>query len=134
MHLGLAAELVDIAEELALVGPDGLAKALIVAEDGAETERENGRVLEAVGNDPGVVYAGLLVQSLCGVMFAHDHGQVAGRIKEDLVATDAVDGFHRNWFAVASYFRKSLFFTDAVGIPCHVETLRARAPVSAGRW
>jgi hypothetical protein len=30
-------------------------------------------------------------------------------------------------------FRESLFFTDAIGIPCHEKTLHLRAPVSAIR-
>lgn len=38
VHLGLAAEFVNIAKELALVGPDRLAQALIVTKDSAEAE------------------------------------------------------------------------------------------------
>src|ERR1700721_494044 len=42
VHLRLAAKLVDIALELALVGTDGLAQAFVVGEYSAKTERENG--------------------------------------------------------------------------------------------
>ena len=38
VHLGLAAQFLDVAEELALVGADGLAKAFVVGENGSEAE------------------------------------------------------------------------------------------------
>jgi hypothetical protein len=58
-------------------------------EDGAETEGKNGGVLEAVGDDACMVHAGLLVEGFRGVVFADDDGEVAGRVKEYLVAADA---------------------------------------------
>ena len=79
--------------------------------------------MEAVGNDPGVVHAGFLAELLCGVVFADDDGEVTGRIKKNLIAAYAVDGFEWNRFAVTGQFRESLLFTDAVGIPCHDRTL-----------
>ena len=88
-------------------------------------------MLETIGNDPGVVYAGFLIELFCGVMFANDDGQVACRIKKNLVAAYAVNGFKWDWFAVTGQFRKSLLLTDAVGIPCHMEALRMRTLVSA---
>ena len=134
VHLGLAAQLVDVALELALVGANGLAQALVVVEDGSKAERQDGGVLKTVGDDPGVIDAGLLVQGFSGVVFADDDGQVTGGIKKNLVAADSEDRFQRNGFAMTGQFRKCLFFTDAVGVPCHDETLRLRAPGSAARW
>ena len=58
-------------------------------------------MLETVGNNAGVVDAGLLIQVVRGVVFADHDGEVAGGIKEDLVSADADDGFEGDWFAVA---------------------------------
>ena len=134
MHLGLAAQLVDVAEELALVGADGPAQALVVVEDGAKAEGQHGGVLKAIGDHPGMVHARFLVERFGGIVFADNHGQFAGGINKNLVAADSEERFHRNGFAMTGQFRKCLFFTDAVGIPCHEETLRLRAPESATRW
>ena len=134
VHLGLAAELIDVAEELALVGADGLAQALVVVEDGSEAEGQHGGMLETVADDPGVIDAGFLVEGLGRVVFADDDGEVAGGIKEDLIAAYSEDGFHRNRLTMTSQFRECLFFTDAVGVPCHDDILRLRAPVGAAGW
>ena len=56
MHFGFAAEFIDIAEELSLVGPDGLAEAFVVAENCAESEGKNGGVLEAVSDDASMIH------------------------------------------------------------------------------
>ena len=87
VHLGLAAQLVDIAEKLALVGADGLAQALVVVEDGSKAEGQHRGVLEAVGDHPGVVHAGFLVEGFLGVVFADDDSKVAGGVNE-------IPGFH----------------------------------------
>jgi hypothetical protein len=58
-------------------------------------------VLETVGNDTGVVDAGLLVQVVRGVVFAYHDGEVAGGVEEDLIAADADDGFKGYRFAMA---------------------------------
>jgi hypothetical protein len=50
VHLGFAAKFIDIAEELALVGPDGFAETVVVVEYRAESEGKNGGVFEAVGD------------------------------------------------------------------------------------
>jgi len=57
-------------------------------------------VLEAVGDDPGVVDPGFLVEVLCWIVFAYDHGKVAGRIQENLISAYSNDGFQWNWFAM----------------------------------
>ena len=106
MHLGLAAQLVDVALELPLIGADGLAQGLVVVEDGAEPEGKHGGVLKAVGDDPGVVDAGFLVEGFRGVVLADDDGEVAGGVEEDLVAADTEDGFQRDRFAMTGQFRK----------------------------
>src|SRR4051812_6805910 len=92
-------------------------------------------MLEAVGNDPGVVNPGFLAELFRGVVFADDDGEVTGGVEKDLVSADAVDRFEGDWFAVTGQFRKSLLFTDAVGIPCHDRTLlrgRRIAPLVGG--
>jgi hypothetical protein len=106
-----------VAEKLAVVGADGSAQALVVAEDGSEAEGEHGGVLKTIGDDAGVVNSGFLVEDFSGVVFADNDGKIAGGIKKNLVSTDSQDGFHGNRFAMAGQFRKSLFFTDTVGIP-----------------
>ena len=74
MHLGFAAEFVDVSEELTLVGPDGFAEAVVVVEDGAESERKNGRVFEAVSDDSCMIHTRFLIQGFCRVMFADNNG------------------------------------------------------------
>ena len=72
VHFGFAAEFFDVAEELTLVGPDGLAKAFILIEDCAESEGKYGGVLETICYDSCVVDPGFLIKNICRVMFADD--------------------------------------------------------------
>ena len=72
VHLGFAAEFIDIAEELALVGPDGFAKAFVVVEDSAESEGKYGGVLETICDDSCVVDPGFLIECVCRAVFADD--------------------------------------------------------------
>jgi hypothetical protein len=131
MHFGLAPQLVDIALELALIGANRPAKALVVVKDSAKAERKNRGVLKTIGNDPGVIDAGFLVEGLLGVVLADDHSEIAGWVKKNLVTTDSNDRLHGNRFTMMGQFRKSLFLTNAVCVPCHEKTLRPRALVSA---
>lgn len=73
VHLGFAAEFFYVAEELALVGPDGFAKAFVVVEDSAESEGKYGGVLETICDDSCVVDPGFLIKSFCRVMFTDDY-------------------------------------------------------------
>jgi len=135
VHLGLAAQLIDVHQELALVGANRLAEAFIIGEDGSETEGKNGGMLEAIGDDPGMIDARFLAELFGGVVFADDNGKVTGGVEKNLIAADSVDGFEGDWFAVTGQFRKCLLFTDAVGIPCHNRTLlreRRLAPLVGG--
>src|ERR1700722_6574511 len=100
VHLRFAAQLVDVSLELALVGADGLAEALIVVEHGAEAEGKHGGMLEAVGDDSCVVPARLLIEGFRRVMFTDNNGKVAGGVKKYLIATYSDDGLHRNWFTM----------------------------------
>ena len=101
VHLRLAAQLLDVAQELALIRADRLAEALVVVEDRAKPEREDCGVLETVRDHPGMVDAGFLAESLGWIVFADDDGEVACRVKEDLVAADSVNGFERNRFTMS---------------------------------
>ena len=91
VHLGLAAELVDVAEELALVGANGLAEDFIIVEDGSKSEGKDGGVLKAVRDDPGMVDAGLLIQSFLGVVLADDDCEVACGIEKNLISAYTKD-------------------------------------------
>jgi hypothetical protein len=73
VHFGFAAEFIDIAEELSLVGPDGLAEAFVVVEDSAESEGKDCGVFEAICNDSCVVDPGFLIECVCRVMFTDDN-------------------------------------------------------------
>ena len=73
VHLGFAAEFFDIADELALVGPNGFAEAFVVVKDCAESEGKDCGVFEAICDDSCVVYPGFLIKSVCRVMFADDN-------------------------------------------------------------
>ena len=81
-------------------------------------------MLEAVGNDAGVLDAGLLIHGFKGIVFADNYGEVARGIEKDLIAADSMDGFERDWLAMSGQFRKGLLLTNTVGIPCHIEGLR----------
>ena len=74
VHLGLAAEAFDVGDELALVGADRPAQGFVVCKDSSKTERQNGGSFEAVGDDTGVLDAGLLGEVLRGRVFADDNG------------------------------------------------------------
>ena len=90
VHLGFAAQFIDVAEELSLVGPDGFAEAFVVVEDGAKAERKNGGVFEAISDDSCVVHTRFLIQTVCRVMFADDNCEVTGWVKENLISAYSV--------------------------------------------
>jgi hypothetical protein len=92
VHLGFAAEFIDVAEELALVGPDGFAEAFVVVEDGAEPEGKDGGVFEAVSDDASMIHTGFLIQGFCGIVFADDNGKVTGWVEENLISAYTVYG------------------------------------------
>jgi len=73
VHLGLAAQAVEVSEELALVGADGTAKGFVIGEYGAEAEGQHGGHLEAIGDDFTMVDGRLLQQGFFGVVFADDY-------------------------------------------------------------
>ena len=93
VHLGFAAQLVDIGEKLPLVGANRLAQRFVVVEYSPEAEGQDGGVLKTVGDDPGMIHTGLVVQIFSRIVLGNNHGKVAGRIEEDLISTDAKDGF-----------------------------------------
>src|SRR5579859_711606 len=101
MHLGLAVQAFEVVLELALVGADGLSEALVVLKDGSKTEREDGGLLEAVGDYPSMVHAGFLIHRFGWVMFADYDSEVTGGVEENLVTTYSKYGFKWNWFAMA---------------------------------
>ena len=100
VHLRFAAEFVNIAEELPLVGADGFAKAFVVVKDGSEAEGKDGGMAVTVRDDPRVIHAGFLVEGPLRIVLAHDHRKIACRVKENLIATDSKDRFHRNRFTM----------------------------------
>jgi len=101
VHLSFAAEFIDIAEELTLVGPDGFTEAFVVVEDGAESEGKDCGMFEAVSYDAGMIHTGFLIESFCGIVFADYNGKVTGWVEENLISAYAVNGLERNRFSVA---------------------------------
>ncbi len=90
MHLGLAAETLYVGLEVALVGADGAAQGVVILKGGAEAKWQDSREFEAVSDDAGVVFCGLLVQP-CGVLFAvfgYDDSQIAGWKKKCLITEE----------------------------------------------
>jgi len=102
VHFSLAAQSVNVAEELPLVRPNGFAEGFVVVENSSESEWEDGGVLKAVRNNPGMIHAGLLVQGIRGVVFAYDDREITCRVKKDLVTAYPKDRFHWYRFAMAS--------------------------------
>lgn len=100
VHLRFAAELVDVPEELSLIGADGFAKGLVVVKDGAETEGKNRGMTITVRNNAGVVHAGFLVKGRLRIVLAYNHRKITCRVKKNLIATDSKDRFHRNRFTM----------------------------------
>jgi hypothetical protein len=91
VHLGFAAETLDVGLKVALVGADGAAKGVVVLKGGAEAEGQNGGELEAVCNDAGVVFGSLLIK-ICAIfwsVFRDDDCEIAGREEECLITGDA---------------------------------------------
>ena len=100
MHLGLATQFIDMALELALIGANGLAQALIIAKYGSKPEWKHRGVLETIGDDAGVIHAGFLIESVSWVVFADDNSQFAGGIKKYLVSAYSEDRNHRDRLAM----------------------------------
>ncbi len=124
VHFGFAAEALDVGEEVALVGADGAAEAVVIGEGGGEAEGQDGGELEAVGDDAGVVASGVLgvgghAGGVFGGVLRDNDGEVAGGKEEGLIAEEAGDSGEGHWAAVAGKFRKGLSFGDAVGVPGH---------------
>ena len=119
MHLGLAAETLDVGLEVALVGADRAAQRVVVLEGGAEAEGQYGGELEAIGDDAGVILGGLLVHpgSVFRAVFGDDDRQIAGRKEESLITEQTRDPGQGHWAAVTAKFRKCLSFCNAIGIP-----------------
>jgi hypothetical protein len=91
VHLGFSTKFVNVAEELTLVGPDGLAKAFVIVEHGAESEGKNGGMFEAVSDDACMIHTGLLIKGFFGIVFADDNGEITGWVEEDLISAYSVD-------------------------------------------
>ena len=91
VHFSLAAEFVDVAEELTLIGADGFAQHLVVSKYGAEPEGKYGGLLKTIGDHTSVIDARFLVEGFPGVMLADDYGEITGGVKKNLIATYAKD-------------------------------------------
>ena len=91
VHLSLSAEFFNIAEELALVGPDGFAKAFVVVKDCAKSEGKDGGVLETICDYSCVVDPGFLIKCICRVMFTDNNCKITGWVKENLISANPMD-------------------------------------------
>jgi len=74
VHLGFAAQAVNVGKELALIGTDGAAKAIVVRENGSKTEGKNGGAFEAIRDNASVFDGCPVIQIVFCGMFADDDG------------------------------------------------------------
>jgi hypothetical protein len=87
VHLGLAAEPLDIRHEVALIRPDRAAQRVVVLKRSAETKWQNSGVFEAIRDNAGMVLRRLLVQPgiVFGCVLGDNDGKIAGWEKERLI-------------------------------------------------
>src|SRR5579862_7219002 len=74
VHLGFAAQAVNVGEELALIGTDRAAKAIVVRENGSKTEGKDGRAFEAIRDNASVFDGCPVIQIVFGGVFTYDYG------------------------------------------------------------
>jgi hypothetical protein len=101
VHLSLTVQTFEITLELALIGADGFTQPFVILKNSSKTEGQYSGLFEAVSNNPCVIDSGLMVESVCRIVFANDDGEVTGGVEEDLVATDSKYGFEWDRFAMA---------------------------------
>ncbi len=77
-------------------------------------------MLETVCYHSCMIYSRPLIEGFCRIVLADNDSEVTCRVKENLITTDPVNLFKRNWFAMPGQLWKCLLFTYAVGIPCHI--------------
>jgi len=121
VHLGFAAETLDVGLEVALVGADGTAQGVVVLKGGAEAEGQYGGEFEAVCDNAGVVFGDLLIKlgALFGCVLRDNDGKIAGWEEECLITEDARNSSEGHRTAMAGKFRKCLTLCYAIGVPCH---------------
>ena len=90
VHLGLAAQTLDISLEVSLIGADRAAQRVVVLKRGAETKWQNSGKFEAVRNHAGVVSGRLLIQpgAVFGRVLGDDDSKIAGRKEKRLITED----------------------------------------------
>ena len=107
VHLRLAAQTLDVGQEVALVGADGAAQGVVIRERGAEPEGQHRGPVEAAGDDAGMVAGRTLAFGrgqagrVLGEMLGNDDGEIGGGKEEDLVTEEAVDSVQRHRSTVA---------------------------------
>ena len=91
VHLGLAAETLDIGLEVTLVGSDGAAKRIVILKGGAKTKGQDGGKFETVRDDAGMVFCSLLIEPFMvfAAVLGDDDGQVTGGKQECLITEEA---------------------------------------------
>lgn len=91
VHLGFTPKAFNIGLKMTLIGANRAAKRVVVLKGGAKAEGQDSGQLEAVCDNAGVVFGGLLVQPLMvfGAVLGDDHGQVTGGKKECLITEEA---------------------------------------------
>src|ERR1700727_3023450 len=129
MHLGLAAQTLDVGLEVTLIRSDRAAQSVVILERSTKPEGKYGRKLEAVCDDSGVILGCLLVHpcTVFRAVFGDDDGQIAGGEEECLVTEHARNPSQGHRTAMPAKFRKCLSFCNAIGVPCHVVFLPKRA-------
>jgi hypothetical protein len=95
VHLGLAAQTLDIRHKVALIGADGAAQGVIIFKRGREAERKNGRPVKAAGDHSSVIAGcGLRFRAdqataILGEVLGDNNGEIRGRKQEYLVSKKA---------------------------------------------
>jgi len=107
VHLGLAAQTLDIGKKMPLIGAHRAAQTVVVGKRGGKAKGQDGREFEAIGDDAGVISCRLLGISgdACGIdcgVLGDDDREISGRKEEGLVPEQTGDSGQGHRAAVAS--------------------------------
>ena len=131
MHLRLAAQTLHIGKKMLLVGTHRTPETLVIGERRTEAEGKHGRQMKALRDDAGMVFRGLLIESVGIVlrMFGDDDGEIARGKEKCLVAEQPADCVQGRRTTMAVQFWERLTFSDAIRVPCHLFRSKNTLPV-----
>src|SRR5581483_3729760 len=94
VHLGFAAQTLDVRHEVSLIGADGAAQGVVIFKGGSEAERKDGGAVKATGHHASVIAGcGLRIRTdqacaILGEVLGDNDGEVSGRKQKDLVSKE----------------------------------------------